>query len=46
MADLNLAGVMSLLNMVQHDVSQFKNVSRWLEACYGRDSFARARAKE
>ena len=44
-ADLNVAGVMQLLDMVKFDVSGWSNVSAWLERCYGRDSWARAQAK-
>ena len=44
LADLNLAGVMDLLNMVQLDVSAFGNVRRWLDACYSRPSYAAAKA--
>ena len=33
LADLNLAGIMELLNMLQHDVSEFREVRRWLDAC-------------
>ena len=43
-ADLNLSGVMDLLNMVSFDLSAWPNVQRWLSACYGRDSYARAKA--
>lgn len=44
MADLNVAGVMDLLNMVEFDLSDFEHVSRWTKACYGRDSYSRAKA--
>lgn len=43
-ADLNLSGVMDLLNMVSFDLSAWPHVQRWLTACYGRDSYARAKA--
>jgi glutathione S-transferase len=43
-ADLNVAGVMLLLRMVQHDLSAFANVQRWAEACYARPALARAQA--
>ena len=43
-ADLNLSGVMDLLNMVGFDLSPWPHVQRWLAACYGRESFARAKA--
>lgn len=45
LADLNLAGVMDLLNMVQLDLSEWRNVSRWLDACYSRASYVSAKAK-
>ena len=44
LADLNVAGVMDLLNMVQLDISQHTNVRRWLDACYARPSYAAAKA--
>jgi glutathione S-transferase len=43
-ADLNVAGVMLLLRMVQHDLSAFANVQRWAEVCYARPALARAQA--
>ena len=42
-ADLNLAGVMDLLNMIQFDLSQWPNIQRWLTACCDRPSHARAK---
>ncbi len=42
-ADLNVAAVMLLLQMVEFDLSEFPNVGRWLEACYARPSLERAR---
>lgn len=45
-ADLNVSAVMLLLQMVQFDVSSWKNVSAWLERCYGRESLARAQARD
>ena len=42
-ADLNLAGVTLLLDMVGFDVSPFTNVHRWREACKSRPALARAR---
>lgn len=45
-ADLNLAAVMALLAMVKHDYSEHSNVKRWADACYGRPSYAAARAKD
>lgn len=45
LADLNLAGVMDLFNMIQFDVSAWPNVERWLERCRSRPSYAAAKAK-
>jgi glutathione S-transferase len=45
-ADLNLSAVMSLLKQTRTDISEFENVTRWLDACYQRPALARARAKE
>ncbi len=42
-ADLNLAGVMDLFNMIDFDVSAWPNVQRWLADCYGRDSYGKAK---
>ncbi|MDA1073684.1 MAG: glutathione S-transferase family protein, partial [Proteobacteria bacterium] len=44
-ADLNVAAVMLLLNMVNHDYSAFANVQRWAQACYSRPALARAQAR-
>ncbi len=44
LADLNLAGVMELLNMLSFDLSAWPNVCRWLEACRSRPSYAQAKA--
>ncbi len=44
-ADLNVASVMLLLNMVGHDYSHHAHVARWAQACYGRPALARAQAK-
>jgi glutathione S-transferase len=44
-ADLNVAAVMLLLDMVQQDYSQYANVKRWMMACQARPALARARAK-
>ncbi|MCY3796065.1 MAG: glutathione binding-like protein, partial [Gammaproteobacteria bacterium] len=41
-ADLNLAGVMSLLQMVEVDVSGCANIQRWADTCYARPAYARA----
>ena len=43
-ADLNLAGVMDIFNMIDFDVSPWPDVQRWLQDCYGRESYARAKA--
>ncbi|MEQ8485520.1 MAG: glutathione S-transferase family protein [Pseudomonadales bacterium] len=44
-ADLNVAAVMNLLQMVKHDLTPFAHVSRWLAACYARPALARAQAR-
>lgn len=44
-ADLNVAAVMQLMQMVRFDYSEHANVQRWATACYGRPALARARAK-
>ena len=43
LADINLAGVMDLLNMIEFDVSEHAHVRRWLDACYARDSYSNAK---
>ena len=43
-ADLNVAGVMLLLNMVKFDLSGFPNVQAWTERCYAREALTRAQA--
>ena len=43
-ADLNLAGVMQLMLMVQFDFSDYPNVSAWLGRCTARDALKRAQA--
>jgi len=43
-ADLNLAGVMLLLQMTEFDFSGVDNVSAWLGRCYERDALKRAQA--
>ena len=45
-ADLNVAAVMLLLGMVEHDYSSHENVARWAAACYERPALAAARAKD
>jgi glutathione S-transferase len=44
-ADLNVAAVMLLLDMVQLDYSHHPNIKRWAAACYARPALARARSK-
>ncbi len=43
-ADLNLAGVLSMSGMGKIDLSGWANVTRWLGACTSRPSLAKARA--
>lgn len=42
-ADLNLAGVMDLMKMVELDISHMTHVQRWLDACYARPSYLAAK---
>lgn len=44
-ADINLAGVMNLMQMVKIDCSEHANVQRWMDACYARPALARAQAR-
>ena len=44
-ADLNLAGALSIAHFASFDISKFENAARWLNRCVGRPSFARAQAK-
>jgi glutathione S-transferase len=44
-ADLNVAAVMSLMNMIQFDYSEHANVQAWADRCYARESFGKAQAK-
>ena len=44
-ADLNVAGVMLLLDMVSLDYSHHANVRRWASACQSRPALERARNK-
>ena len=44
-ADLNVAGAVSLANFASYDISGHPNVTRWLGACVARPSMARAQAK-
>ena len=43
-ADLNVSGVMLLLDMIKFNVSAYPNVKRWADACYARPSLGRAKA--
>ncbi len=45
-ADLNLAGVMLLLEMVSFDTGDWPHVHDWLRRCYGRESLTAARARD
>ncbi len=45
-ADLNVAGVMQILQAVEVDISAFPHVSAWIDKCYARPSFGRARTKD
>lgn len=44
-ADLNVAAVMLLLQMVDFDYSEHANVHRWAQACYSRPALIRAQSK-
>lgn len=44
-ADLNVAAVMQLMQMVRFTYSEHANVQRWANACYARPALARAQAK-
>ncbi len=44
-ADLNVAGALSVANFANFDISKFENAARWMSRCTGRPSFERARAK-
>ena len=44
-ADLNVAAVMLLLNMVDFDYSTHANAQRWAQSCYARPALARAQNK-
>ncbi len=41
-ADLNVASVLSLANIVGLDLSGYANAKRWFDACLSRPSFGRA----
>jgi glutathione S-transferase len=38
-ADLNLAGIFMLANVIRFDLSPYPNVKKWLDACFGRPAF-------
>ena len=40
-ADLNVASVLSLANIVSFDLAGFPNVKRWFDSCLSRPAFAR-----
>ena len=42
-ADLNVAGVMDLLSMVEFDLHNWANVERWLNDCRARPSYGKAK---
>jgi glutathione S-transferase len=44
-ADVNVAGVMQLMQMVQIDTSAHQHVHRWLETCWSRPAMVRAQAR-
>lgn len=44
-ADLNVAAVMLLLEMIAFDLSAWPNIQRWLAVCYARPALAKARAR-
>jgi glutathione S-transferase len=44
-ADLNVAGVLTMARFVGFDFSGFSNVKRWFDACTERPAFARARKR-
>ena len=45
-ADLNVAGVMLLLQLVEFDYTHHANVKRWADTSYARPSLARAQARD
>ena len=44
-ADLNVASVLAMAALVSLDLSAHPNVQRWLGACVGRPSFAKAQSQ-
>jgi len=45
-ADLNVAGVMLLFELIEFDTTPWQYVSRWITQCYERPALASARAKD
>lgn len=45
-ADLNVAAVMQILQVVQISLSAYPNVMAWRDKCYARPSYERARTKD
>ncbi|MFT6434771.1 MAG: glutathione S-transferase [Candidatus Azotimanducaceae bacterium] len=45
-ADLNVAAVMLLLDMVGYDYSAYTQVKKWADSCYARPSLAAAQARD
>jgi len=45
-ADLNLAGVMDVLEMIRFDLAGYPHVRAWLDRCYARPSYASAKTKD
>ena len=43
-ADLNVSGVMLLMQMIEFDLSGYPNITNWTERCYNRDALKRAQA--
>ena len=41
-ADLNVAGVMLLMQMIDFDLSAYPNIQNWTSRCYERDALKRA----
>jgi glutathione S-transferase len=38
-ADLNVAGILSLASVIQFDLSPYPNVTKWLDSCLGRPAY-------
>ena len=43
-ADLNVSGVMLLMQMIEFDLSAYPNIKKWTERCYSRDALKRAQS--